>query len=212
MSGSAFHTTQQGISVSGVLHRPGTAAITAGVVLAHGAGSNASSPLLVKLCGHLADAGYLALRIDLPFRVARPKGPPFPAMAPADRAGIRAAVLALRELGAAKVIAGGHSYGGRQASMLIAEDPCADGLLLLSYPLHPPAKPAQLRTAHFPNVPIPCLFVHGTKDGFGSIEEMESAIAAIPGKTSLIPSPGSGHELKNLPLEPILEWLSRMRE
>ena len=80
------------------------------------------------------------------------------------------------------------------ASMLAAEDAaCADGLLLMSYPLHPPRKPEQLRTAHFPALKTPCLFVHGTRDPFGSPEEMR---AAIPSHAQLMLIEKAGHELK----------------
>ena len=91
---------------------------------------------------------------------------------------------------------GGQSYGGRQASMLAASDPSlVEGLLLLSYPLHPPGRPTQMRTAHFPSLRTPTLFVQGTKDPFGSIEEMESSVKLIPAKTRLLSVQGVGHSL-----------------
>jgi predicted alpha/beta-hydrolase family hydrolase len=80
--------------------------------------------------------------------------------------------------------------------MLAAETPgLVEGLLLLSYPLHPPKKPQQLRTAHFPNLRTPALFVHGTRDDFGSIEEMRAALQLIPAATTLVPIEGAGHDL-----------------
>jgi predicted alpha/beta-hydrolase family hydrolase len=80
--------------------------------------------------------------------------------------------------------------------MLAANQPAlADGLLLLSYPLHPPQKPAELRTAHFPRLQTPSLFVSGNCDGFGSIDELESALKLIPARTELLPITGAGHEL-----------------
>lgn len=94
------------------------------------------------------------------------------------------------------VILGGHSYGGRQATLLAAEEPgLADALLLLSYPLHPPNKPEQLRTAHFPALRTPALFVHGSKDPFGTIEEMRAALELIPAKKELLALSGLGHDL-----------------
>jgi predicted alpha/beta-hydrolase family hydrolase len=80
--------------------------------------------------------------------------------------------------------------------MLCAADPgIADALLLLSYPLHPPQRPTELRTGHFSDLNTPALFVHGMRDGFGSIEELAAAIQLIPARTELLPIPGAGHEL-----------------
>ena len=70
-----------------------------------------------------------------------------------------------------------------------------EGLLLLSYPLHPPQRPDELRTAHFPGIQIPALFAHGTRDGFGSIAEMEAALKLVPARTELLTVSGAGHEL-----------------
>jgi hypothetical protein len=177
------------------LHRP-DAGNGVGVVLSHGAGSNANAPLLVSLAEAMAEAGYLALRIDLAFR--RAGRPPLPATAGADRAGIREAAGRLRELGASRVVLAGHSYGGRQSSILAAEDPeVADGLLLLSYPLHPPHKPEQMRTAHFAGLRTPAVFLHGSRDPFGSIAEMEEALRLIPAWTRLVEVARAGHDLKN---------------
>jgi hypothetical protein len=95
-----------------------------------------------------------------------------------------------------RIALGGHSYGGRQASVLAAEDPTvAAALLLLSYPLHPPGRPAELRVAHFPELRTPTLFVHGTTDPFGSVAELQSAIARIPAPTALHLEAGVGHDL-----------------
>jgi len=71
----------------------------------------------------------------------------------------------------------------------------ADGLLLLSYPLHPPGKSDRLRTEHLPRLTLPALFVHGTRDPFGSIQEIEAALKLIPAKTSLLVVEGVGHDL-----------------
>ena len=91
---------------------------------------------------------------------------------------------------------GGHSYGGRQASMLCAEErELVPGLLLLSYPLHPPRKPDQQRTQHLPDLRTPTLFVHGTRDPFGTIAELEQALKMIPAKTKLLTAEGAGHDL-----------------
>lgn len=181
--------------VRGFLHEP-EHPTGDGLVITHGAGSNSDTPLLRALAEAFAKAGVVTLRCDLPFRQQRPKGPPFPAQAERDREGLRRAVEALREVAARKVFLGGHSYGGRQATMLAAEEPnVADALLLLSYPLHPPHKPQQLRTGHFGSIQIPALFVHGTRDTFGSIDEMRAALALIPARTDLCVVEGAGHSL-----------------
>ncbi len=128
------------------------------LVLTHGAGANCQSKLLIAIATAFADEGFLVLRCDLPFRQARPHGPPFPAMAARDRQGLERAVNVLRGKTSGQVFLGGHSYGGRQATMLAAEQPdLIAGLLLLSYPLHPPRKPTELRTAHFPKLASPAL-------------------------------------------------------
>jgi len=102
--------------------------------------------------------------------------------------------------------------------MLAADKPgLVDGLLLLSYPLHPPQKPNELRTAHFPHLQTPALFVSGTCDGFGSIDELGSALTLIPARTELLTVNGASHELlskKNrdsLP-ETLVETFRRFRE
>lgn len=180
----------------GFLHRP-DAAGRHGLVLTHGAGSDCRAPLLVAVAEAFATAGVTVLRFDLPFRRRRPKGPPSPHTAAQDRDGVRQAVAALRPLVAGQLFLGGHSYGGRQATMLAADEPgLADGLLLLSYPLHPPSKPDQPRTQHFPRLRVPSVFVHGTNDPFGSLDELTAALALIPTRTKLIPVAGAGHDLK----------------
>ncbi len=166
------------------------------MVLTHGAGSNRNAPLLVALDEAFSGQGWLVQRCDLAFRQARPSGPPPRGSAERDQQGLREAILAMRQQTKGRVFLGGHSYGGRQASMLAAEEPgLVDGLLLLSYPLHPPQRPGELRTVHFPRLQTPAFFVHGSKDGFGTLEEMAAALPLIPAPTSLLPVSGAGHEL-----------------
>jgi predicted alpha/beta-hydrolase family hydrolase len=181
--------------VRGFVHAvPGGA--SRGLVLTHGAGGACDAPLLIALAEAFRRVGVAVLRCDLPFRQRRPKGPPSPATAEADRAGLQAAVAFMRERCPDAVWLGGHSYGGRQASLLAAEAPAlADRLLLLSYPLHPPDKPLQLRTSHFPGLRTRALFVHGSRDPFGSIDAMKSALALVPGDARLLPVEGAGHDL-----------------
>jgi len=182
-----------------------------GLVLTHGAGGNAQAPLLRALADAFCDSGFTVLRCNLPYRQVRYFGPPGPADAVRDRAGLKNAVAALQKimalpavgrsegfpnLDSGEIFLGGHSYGGRQSSMLCSEEPnLVDGLLLLSYPLHPPRKPEQQRTQHLPDLRTPTLFVHGTRDPFGSIDEIERAIEMIPAKTELLTVEGAGHDL-----------------
>ena len=183
--------------VRGLLHRPEQPSGDA-LVLTHGAGSNCEAPLLVAVAREFAGAGFAVLRCDLPFRQARPAGPPSPGGAALDREGLRSAVAAMRRIAGGRVYLGGHYYGGRQASMLAAADASvADGLLLLSYPLHPPRRPAERRTSHFPKLLTPAVFVHGSRDAFGTLEEMRAALALIPAPTELVEIGGAGHDLKS---------------
>jgi predicted alpha/beta-hydrolase family hydrolase len=181
--------------VRGFLHQP-TAPSGDGLVLTHGAGGNSNGALLVELAETFVAAGYAVLRCDLPYRQRRRFGPPGPGDAARDRQGLANAVGAVRSFALRRIFLGGHSYGGRQATMLCAEQPgLVNGLLLLSYPLHPPGKPEQLRTQHLPKLEIPALFVQGTRDPFGSISEMEAALRLIPAKHDLLPVEGAGHDL-----------------
>lgn len=165
-------------------------------MLTHGAGSNSRAPLLTTLAEAFAAAGMTVLRCDLPYRQSRAFGPPRPGDAAHDREGLKNAVVALRKEVSGRLFLGGHSYGGRQSTMLCADQPgLVEGLLLLSYPLHPPRKPEQLRIQHLPKLQTPALFVHGTRDPFGSPEEMESALSLIPAKTRLLRIEGAGHDL-----------------
>ncbi len=205
--------------VRGHLHLPVTPNGDA-LVLTHGAGSSSTAPLLVALSEAFAGSGFTVLRCDLPFRQDRRTGPPFPGNAERDRLGLHNAVEVMRKQVSGKIFLGGHSYGGRQATMLSAAEPgLVSGLLLLSYPLHPPRKPDQLRTQHLPNLRTPSLFIHGTRDPFGSIEEVQKALALIPAKTELIAVDGAGHDLgfkeksqaPELPGKIVTEFLQFMR-
>lgn len=181
--------------VRGHLHRPAGDA-SAGLVLTHGAGSDCDTTLLRAVTDGFVQRGVVVLRFDLPFRRRRASGPPHPSKAAEDREGIAAAVTVLRELVPTPVWAGGHSYGGRQASMLASERPgLVDALLLLSYPLHPPAKPEKLRTEHLPGLHTPAVVVHGSRDPFATPEEMRSALALIPAPTTLVELEGARHDL-----------------
>ena len=194
-----FADNAVGPKVRGFLHIPESPNGDA-LILTHGAGSNSEAPLLVALAETFRARGLTVLRCDLPYRQSRSFGPPGPGDAAHDRAGLRNALSAMRKMIPGRLFLGGHSYGGRQSSMLCAElskeDPdLASALLLLSYPLHPPRKPEQQRTQHLPDLRTPALFVSGTRDPFGTIDELKQALKMIPAKTKLLAIEGAGHDL-----------------
>jgi uncharacterized protein len=188
-------------SIAGIAHRPdGTARGV--VVLTHGAGGNRESELLQQICDEWARRGWLAIRYNLPYRRRRPKGPPSGSQA-TDRAGIEEAIALCRTLADGPLIAGGHSYGGRQTSMVVAETdpPQVDVLTLFSYPVHPPGKPERPRTEHLPDIRVPTVFTHGTSDPFGTPAEVRDAAALIPADTEVVEITGARHDLRSKTLD-----------
>jgi predicted alpha/beta-hydrolase family hydrolase len=172
--------------------------------------------LLVALAEAFTEQDVAVVRYDLPFRQARPKGPPRPGDAAKDREGLQAEIRKLREKHGGPVWLGGVSYGGRQSSMLTAEEPgLVDRLLLMSYPLHAPGKPEQLRTAHFPKLQTPVMFVHGSRDPFGTLEEMRKAIELIPAQVTFMEAEGVGHDLGRnhaaMAQRIVAQWAAAMR-
>lgn len=177
------------------VHEPAFGPVAA-IGLTHGAGGNCEGRLLQCVAERLAASGLLVIRYDLPFRETGRSGPPRPADSGKDRDGIRAVAAKLRSMTPKPVFLAGHSYGGRQTTMAAAETPgLADGLMLMSYPLHPPGKPEQLRVSHFPELRVPCLFVHGLKDPFATIAEMQEHVRAIPASARIEEMEGAGHDL-----------------
>ncbi|ADG80026.1 KANL3/Tex30 alpha/beta hydrolase-like domain-containing protein OS=Tsukamurella paurometabola (strain ATCC 8368 / DSM / CCUG 35730 / CIP 100753 / JCM 10117/ KCTC 9821 / NBRC 16120 / NCIMB 702349 / NCTC 13040) OX=521096 GN=Tpau_3442 PE=4 SV=1 [Tsukamurella paurometabola] len=159
--------------------------VRATLILAHGAGGNRDAAVLRLLGEELAQRAVRTLRIDLPYRRVRPKGPPSPSGQAADRAAFAETARLLEIDG--PVIWGGHSYGGRMASMAVAEGPDRpDVLLLSSYPLHPPGRPEKARTAHLPDIAIPTVFVHGKRDPFATSHELADAAALVTGPTTVV--------------------------
>ena len=166
-----------------------------GLVLTHGAGGNMDTPLLIAVAEAFVAVGVSVLRCTLPYRQRRATGPPTPHDAARDRAGLAAALAVVRERLSGRLFIGGHSYGGRMASMLMAEQPTlAAALLLQSYPLHPPGQPTALRIDHWPRIRVPTLFVHGTADPFATAAELEAARALIPTATAVL-AVAAGHDL-----------------
>jgi predicted alpha/beta-hydrolase family hydrolase len=163
------------------------------VLLAPGAGASADHHTLVAIEEALAPLPVR--RMDFPYRKAGRRAPD---RAPVLLDAVRAELAELcDEVGTTsdRVVLGGRSMGGRMCSMVVAEGTPAAGLALLSYPLHPPGKPDKLRTEHLPDLTVPCLFVSGTKDPFGTPDELEAATATIPGTVTHEWLPG-GHSPK----------------
>lgn len=182
--------------IAGIAHEPkGTPKGVA--VLTHGAGGSRESILLQEICDEWARRGWLAVRYNLPYRRRRPTGPPSGSAA-TDRAGIVAAIALCRGLNGGPLIAGGHSYGGRQTSMVVASEQVpVDALTLFSYPVHPPGKPERARTEHLPDIKVPTVFAHGTSDPFGTPEELRAAAALITGTTAVVEIAGARHDLRS---------------
>ena len=191
-------------AIAGIAHEPDGKPKGA-VVLTHGAGGSRESALLKKICDEWARRGWLAVRYNLPYRRRRPKGPPSGSAA-TDQAGVVEAIELVATLAKGPVIAGGHSYGGRMTSMVVAEGATrVDALTLFSYPLHPPGKPEKPRTEHLPRIEAPTVFTHGTSDPFGSIDELLVAAALIPASTEVVEITGARHDLGSKTLDvPVL--------
>jgi predicted alpha/beta-hydrolase family hydrolase len=172
------------------------------VVLTHGAGGNRESELLQRVCDEWSRRGWLAIRYNLPYRRRRPTGPPSGSAA-TDRAGIDEAITLCRTLTNGPLIAGGHSYGGRQTSMVVAEANPAqvDVLTLFSYPVHPPGKPERPRTEHLPDITVPTVFTHGTSDPFGTPAEVRDAAALIAAPIEVVEITGARHDLRSKTLD-----------
>jgi predicted alpha/beta-hydrolase family hydrolase len=186
--------------IAGVAHQP-TGTPSGVVVLTHGAGGSRESPLLQRVCDEWARRGWLAVRYNLPYRRRRPKGPPSGSAA-TDRAGIVEAISVCRGLAGGPLIAGGHSYGGRQTSMVVASgEALVDVLTLFSYPVHPPGKPERARTEHLPELTVPTVFTHGTSDPFGTIAELRAAAALIAAPTEVVEITGARHDLGSKTLD-----------
>ena len=150
------------------------------VLLAHGAGADMHAAALTNVADALADAKVPSLRFNFPYKEAGRRGPDRP---PVLEGAVRAAAAELAQrakVPAARLVMGGRSMGGRICSMVAAEDG-ALGLTLLGYPLHPPGKADRSRVAHFPSLRMPVLFASGTRDVFGTPQELERAAEKIPG-------------------------------
>jgi uncharacterized protein len=163
------------------------------VLLTPGAGASRDHTSLVAIEESLAPV--VVERMDFPYRRAGRKSPDRPAVL---IAAVREGATALAErtgLAPERLVLGGRSMGGRICSMAVAEGLPALALVLVSYPLHPPGRPEKERTEHLPRLDVPCLFVSGTRDTFGTREELEAATALIPGPVTHVWLEGGDHGL-----------------
>ena len=167
---------------------------TAAFVLAHGAGAGQSSPFITKFARGMVERGISVATFDFPYITARRKAP--------DKADVleacwRSAIAVARtELPGVPLFIGGKSMGGRIASQVAAQDhPPIAGLVYLGYPLHPPGKPQQPRDAHLPAMPEPMLFVQGSRDAFGTAEEIEALLPRLS-RAYLFEVAGGDHSFK----------------
>jgi predicted alpha/beta-hydrolase family hydrolase len=186
----------------------------AALLLTPGAGADRNQSALVAIDDALSADGIVVERMDFPYRKAGRKAPD---RAPVLLQAVVEGATALAERAGVsqdRVALGGRSMGGRMCSMAVAEGLPAAGLVLVSYPLHPPGKPEQLRTAHFPAISVPCLFVSGTRDAFGTPGELEAATAAIPGPVTHEWVEGGSHGLRGADArvrEVIQSWIRAAR-
>jgi predicted alpha/beta-hydrolase family hydrolase len=179
-----------------------------GLLLAPGAGADRTQPSLAAIDEALGARGVEVVRMDFPYRRSGRRAP--------DRAPVLVAsvVAEAGELAARAdpLVLGGRSMGGRMCSMAVAEGLPAAGLILISYPLHPPGRPDKRRDAHFPSLGLPCLFLSGTRDSFASPDELTAAVATIPGPVTLEWLEGRDHGLRGRDAEVsaiVADWVDR---
>jgi hypothetical protein len=164
------------------------------LLLTPGAGSSADHPSLVAI--EAAVAPLPVDRHDFPYRRAGRRAPDRAPVLLADLAEAAAELVARARIRPDRLVLGGRSMGGRMCSMAVADGLPAAGLVLIAYPLHPPGRPDRPRTEHLARLSVPCLFVSGTRDPFGSPEELEAATAAIAGLVTHVWVDGGRHDLK----------------
>jgi uncharacterized protein len=189
----------------------------AGLLLTPGAGASRDNQALVTVEQTLADAAtpLPVRRIDFPYRL---EGRRMPDRAPVAVGHLRKEAAGWADalgVGTDRLLLGGRSYGGRMCSMAVAEGLPAAGLVLLSYPLHPPGRPEKLRVEHFGQIEVPTLFVSGDKDPFGTPDELAAHVAAIPGPVTSVTLSGA-HDMRGVArekavAEAVANWVATLR-
>jgi len=185
----------------------------AGLILTPGAAAGRDQPGLVAIDQAVTQVGVVVERVEFPGQAAGKRRPDPPAVCIQT---IRTATSELADrLGVptSRVAVGGRSMGGRMCSMAVAEGLEVAALVLVSYPLHPPGRPDKLRTAHFPDLHLPCLFVSGRRDAFGAPAELQHEAEAIPGPVTLEFVDGDHSLRKRNPevADIVASWLTALR-
>lgn len=187
-----------------------TGGAPAGLVLTPGASAGRNQSALVAIDHTVTPLGLVVERIEFPAQAAGKRRPDSPDVC------IETVRSATEELGnrlgvpTGRLAIGGRSMGGRMCSMAVAGGLEVAALVLISYPLHPPGRPDRLRTAHFPDLGVPCLFLSGRRDAFASTTELEKETAAIPGPVTLVFVDGD-HSLRKRDAEVadiVASWLT----
>jgi uncharacterized protein len=184
----------------------------AGLVLTPGASAGRDQSGLVAVDRAVSERGIVVERVEFPGRAAGKRRPDPPKVC-IDTIRAAAAEMNAQGVPAGRLAIGGRSMGGRMCSMAVADGLEVTALVLISYPLHPPGRPDKLRTDHFPELTVPCLFVSGEKDPFGGPAEIEKETAAIPGPVSLSFVAGD-HSLRKSEgeaAEIVASWLGDLR-
>ena len=153
------------------------------IVLAHGAGAGQSHPWMQRVVGAFATHGLDAVTFNFPYMDAGRRAPDRPAVLEAHFARVWAETAARAKQ---PLIAAGKSMGGRIASQVAARggfDPAPAGLIFFGYPLHPPNQPGKRRDADLAGLDVPMLFLHGTRDPFGTPDEMRALVETLPRAT-----------------------------
>jgi hypothetical protein len=169
-------------------------AAAAALVVAHGAGAGMEHPFIAGFCRAMADEGVSTLRFDFPYMAAGRRSTD---TAPVAVASVVAAFDATASrAGGAPVLVGGKSYGGRMASMAVAEGLDAAGLVFLGYPLHPPGKPDRVRDEHLYGIAVPMLFLQGSKDPFADPDVLSPVLRRLGDRATHHEVEGGGHSLE----------------
>ena len=164
------------------------------LVLAHGAGSGMRAPFMEGFAEEIGRLGVATLRFEFPYMRAGRRAPDRPPVL--IDAWRDAFADGVSRAGGRRVFAGGKSMGGRIASMAAAEGMPAAGLVFLGYPLHPPGRPEKIRDAHLPDVPVPMLFLQGSRDAFARPDLLAGVLARLGPRAEYVEVTGGDHSFR----------------